>query len=181
MKSLFDYDLTLDEAKELIKNGANVNKKDPNQWRFNTEGLTPLFYVTNKDIATLLIENGANIKATLNDGSTPLHFASNVEVIKVLVENSADLNQITRAGHTPLDKKYNDNKSAVLLISLGAIAGKIKTYKKYRKYFSDEQQKSFDAFLLLTNADNEFFQMCLSYQESIKNNVKIEIKEINIT
>ena len=64
-----------------------------------------MFYVTNKDIATLLIENGANIKATLNDGSTQLHFASNVEVIKVLVENSADLNQITRAGYLTAHKK----------------------------------------------------------------------------
>jgi ankyrin repeat protein len=37
-KTLFNEDLTLDEAEELIKNGADVNEQDE-------YGKTPLFFV----------------------------------------------------------------------------------------------------------------------------------------
>ena len=50
MKTLFDHDLTLEEAKELIKNGADVNERDP----FNN---TPLSLVLNIDIAQLKYKN----------------------------------------------------------------------------------------------------------------------------
>ena len=215
MKTLFDYNLTLEEAQELIRNGADVNEAKPDKWSFNVHtyahapGMTPLFYVKNTEIAKLLIENGADIKATIDDddtllhfqrnanviklliekgidlnkrncnGNTPLHLASNVEIIKVLIEHGADLNPINHDGETPLDVVLY-NEYAIILISIGVIAGKINTYKRYREYFSNEQQKVFDAFMSITGNDDDFFQMCLAYQNDHTNSVKIEIKEMEI-
>jgi hypothetical protein len=48
MKTLFDSDLTLEEAEELIKNGADVNMK-------NKYHVTPLHRQENIDIINLLI------------------------------------------------------------------------------------------------------------------------------
>lgn len=53
-KTLFSPDLTLEEAKELIENGSDVNS-------INIIGLTPLYYVQNVEIAKLLIAHGADV------------------------------------------------------------------------------------------------------------------------
>ena len=65
MKTLFDQDITLDEAEKLVKNGANVNEKD----EFSD---TPLHFVRNVHIVKLLIDNGADVNAHDLHGYTPL-------------------------------------------------------------------------------------------------------------
>jgi hypothetical protein len=65
-------------------------------------------------------------------------------------------------------------------IKHGALPGKIDTFRKFRDLFTNEQQKAFCAFVMLTSDNDEFYHMCLAYQEGIKNGVKIEIKEMDI-
>jgi hypothetical protein len=66
------------------------------------------------------------------------------------------------------------------LIKHGLLFGKIENYQKHRFLFPLEKQEAFDAFASITSNDEDFFQMCLAYQESIKNNVKIEIKDMDL-
>ena len=241
-KTLFDSDLTLEEAQELIKNGANVNE-------INKEGSNPLFVVSKVEIAQLLIENGANVnfrnlrgKTRLHmdvnleiiqlllkhnayidiqdeNGYTPLHLQENIDITRLLINHDADVNSVDNENYTPLQwyihyrsiekialflaagadinhlsesgtvlsliyTKQNDipnsNDVSKFVIENGGIASDTDTYMHYREFFTPKQQNAFDSFLLLTNNDNDFFQMCLSYQESIKNNVKIDIKDMEI-
>jgi ankyrin repeat protein len=242
-KTLFDSDLTLEEARELIKNGADVNM-------INQDGITPLFFVLNVEIAQLLIENGANVnhrnrhgKTLLHmdgsleimqlllqhnayidiqdeDGYTPLHLQENIDITRLLINHDADVNSVDNENYTPLQwyihyrsiekialflaagadinhlsesgtvlsliyTKQNDipnsNDVSKFVIENGGIASDTDTYMYYREFFTEKQQNAFDSFLLLTSDDNnEFFHMCLSYQESIKNNVKIDIKDMDI-
>ena len=202
MKTLFDSDLTLKEAEELIRNGANVNE-------INKNGETPLFYLENVSIAKLFIAHGADVDAKNQYGCTPLfyadeeemiqlliahgadvnmlnndldspllHYVASIEAIKLFFENGANLNIIDKDGFTPLD--LMDTELSTYLISIGGIAGKIETYKRHHDSFSEEQQKAFDMFLTLTTSDTDFFHMCLAYQEGVKNNVKIEIKDMDL-
>ncbi len=56
----------------LIKHGVDVNVKTDNQW-------TPLFYAIKLDeseILRMLVDAGANVKATLGDCVTPLHLSA---------------------------------------------------------------------------------------------------------
>jgi ankyrin repeat protein len=171
-KTLFDDDLTLEEAEELIKNGADVNEKD------NYRN-TPLFYVENIDIANLLIKYGANVNHKDDYQFTPIFVHVNIAIYKILINSGADINIQDILGLTVLDYQESIDHARVL-ISNGAIAGKIESYKKFRDLFSKEQQNSFDAFMSITNNDNDFYQMCLAYQNDIKNHVKIDIKEMDI-
>ncbi len=203
MKTLFDKNLTLEEAQELIKNGADVNER-------NEDGVTPLFYADHLEIMKYLIDNGADIHVKKEDGATLLFNAVDVSIdlIEFLIESGLNVNEKDNIGKTPIfdaDLKsvecfikyganlnevdifnktalsyYYGHKEAALTIKHGMLPSEIDAYQYHRKYFTKEQQRAFDAFLLLTNDNNQFFQMCLAYQEDIKNNVKMEIKEMDI-
>ena len=57
------------------------------------------------DLATTLIERGADINKAMNEGTTPLFIASHkghVEVVRILVERGADINKAEDEGYTPL-------------------------------------------------------------------------------
>jgi ankyrin repeat protein len=204
-KTLFD-DLTLEEAKELIKNGADVNEID-------LDGNLPILFVSSLDVAQFFIQHGANVNFQNNYGVTPLHLSVQrddlFEITKLFIDNGADVNAKTTHGLTPLfytedlktaellvDAGININERSLssesclsnigdgetieFLIKNGAISPTRDYYNYFRSLFSKEQQDVFDMFLTLTNDDNDFFAMCLAYQEGIKNNVTINIKEINI-
>lgn len=206
-KTLFDSDITLEEAQVLIKNGADLNEKD-------NIGCTPLLYIMNSrtekniEIAKLfinhgadvnaknkygsslffyaddllmvdlLIAHGADVNAKDNDLNSPLH-VSDLKKTRLLISYGADINQRNRYGDTPFDlAKYAE--IATYLIEHGGIAGKIDSYIENKHFFSDEQQKAFDMFITITNNDDDFFQMCLAYQEGHKNNINIGITDIDL-
>ena len=201
MKTLFDPKLTFEEAEELIRNGADVNEQ-------NGIGETPLFKVMNSKIARLLINHGADVNHERTLSFTPLMVASNIQIIKVLVQNGADIHKRSSYGHSCLhmtnnpkiinyfldlgvdinirmyigtNMLYNASKKfAIYLIEKGILPSTVDDYLKYRDLFTKEQQMAFDTFMNLTNNNDDFFQMCLSYKESIKNDVKIDIKDMDI-
>ena len=238
-KTLFHSNITFEEAKKLIKNGADVNEE-------SSGGKTPLFYVNDLDIARLLIQHGADLNHANDTGHTPLFYAQNVDVAQLFIDNGADINAktqdqltllfyvsdinlidlytknsidvnvIDRLGRIVLytgDKLTNKDKVALLikagsnlntqsdkgtalsvlkryrnidpvipklLIDNGAIASEIDDYLKYRNLFTIEQQKAFDIFASITHNNEDFFHMCLAYQEGMKNLDQVEIKEMDI-
>jgi ankyrin repeat protein len=90
-----------DCAKELLANGADVNRKD-------NKGCSPLHFACRhgeNDLVRLFIEHGADVNASTNEKITALHvcYASdNPEGGDILLENGADLNAIDAWGRTPL-------------------------------------------------------------------------------
>jgi peptidoglycan/LPS O-acetylase OafA/YrhL len=88
---------------ERIRNGLNVNKLDA------SIGATPLAWAAmlgDTDLAKVLLDGGASVKATNGDGWTPLHsaaFLGRAKVIALLLEHGADANALSLAGKTPLE------------------------------------------------------------------------------
>jgi ankyrin repeat protein len=87
----------------LIKCGADVNKKDLDEW-------TPLHYAVNYNkiaaAKTLLAASGIDVNATTKEGNTPLHLAANagkVQMVKTLLEATGiEVNKKNKNGSTPL-------------------------------------------------------------------------------
>lgn len=115
-------DDTMEIAKALIKNGANVNVVG----RFGT---TPLHHAARfgeVEVMKILIENGANVNAADKAGNTPLHRAIEeapcylkVGIIKALIENGADINAVNKCGeNTPLHStaSFNDSVDVVRIL-----------------------------------------------------------------
>ncbi len=99
------YDGNLTLAKELIRDGADVNTR--------YSGLTPLHnaaYNGHLEVAKLLIQEGADINSlTDRDGITPLANAAaqgDFDVVKLLVKNGAKVN-LTAKGKTGVKPLHN--------------------------------------------------------------------------
>ena len=198
-KTLFDRDLTLEEAEELIKKGNNVNSRCAGSY-------TPLHLTQNVKMAKLLIDLGADVNAQNHAGRTPLHNALSIDIIKLLVDNHANVNAMSNSGLTPIccwenrenicyllenGADINATKNGVLrienaesrdafFIQHGAVASTIAIYQKRRDLFTEKQKEVFDFFLTLTSNDDDFFSMCLAYQNDQKNHVKMDIKDMEI-
>jgi ankyrin repeat protein len=97
---LYSVSVTADYVEKLrllIKNGAQVNAKDPG-------GRTALWQAVgsgNKEAVRLLLENGAQVNEKDRDGRTALWYA-NVEATRLLLENGAQVNEKDRDGRTVL-------------------------------------------------------------------------------
>ena len=107
----------IEAVKQHLAAGADVNAK-------NRSGWTPLHQAVwggHKEIAELLIANGADVNTTTDGGRwTPLHESarSNRKVIaKLLINKGADVNAKGEDGETPLDLaiQYKHPKTADLL------------------------------------------------------------------
>jgi ankyrin repeat protein len=85
-KTLFSPNLTLEEAKELIKNGADVNEQGPESRS------TPIFYVDNIEVAKLLIKHGADAIYQNIYKATPLFNFRSLEMALLLLNNGANIN-----------------------------------------------------------------------------------------
>lgn len=116
------------KVKDSIKKGADVNTRDA------IYGNTPLHWATafgNKEIAKLLVDNGADTNAKDDNAFTPLHYAvnnNNKEMAKILINNS-NVNAKNINGDTPLhvatqnDINYEDKQDIInLLLENGADA-----------------------------------------------------------
>ena len=87
----------------LIANGANVDERTPDVWRW-----TPLMIAVleeHQDICDLLLQNEANINAVDSQGCSSLSIAvadGKLEMCQFLVERGADVNVEHLEGDSPL-------------------------------------------------------------------------------
>jgi ankyrin repeat protein len=90
------------EVKQDLQQGADVNYRIPGS------GLTPLMVTESPEMMALLLQHGADIKATDTDGATVLHHAvlasRALELIPLLIRRGAEVNHVAtgRNGDTPL-------------------------------------------------------------------------------
>jgi len=92
----------VEAVRTLLKQRANVNEAQG-------DGMTALHwavYTNNLDIAKMLVQAGANVKATTRlDSATPLLMAAanaNVDMMELLLKAGADVNATSSLGTTPL-------------------------------------------------------------------------------
>ncbi len=82
----------------LLASGANVNTYDQGGW-------TALFWASSVQIATLLLDHGADIDGVGEDTRNPLHFHAMMpdqEIALLLITRGADINKQDCEGKTPL-------------------------------------------------------------------------------
>jgi len=89
------------------------------------DGYTPLHFAGNKEVAKLLIAEGADVYAKSTDGSIPLHgaaFWGLKEVAELLIAKGADVNAKDYKGVTPLHDAalWGHKEIAELLLANGA-------------------------------------------------------------
>ncbi|KAK4203488.1 ankyrin repeat-containing domain protein [Triangularia verruculosa] len=112
----------------LLGNGANVNAESEEGW---TPLLTSLGHLGGKaSMVKLLIEAGADVKATTDDKRGPLHFATskgNVAIVELLLDKGADIDVRNSKDETPLQNavRVGSLELVQLLLRRGAkIEGK---------------------------------------------------------
>ena len=98
----------IEELKELIEKGANVNIK-------NEYNYTPLHYSRSSEITKLLLGTGANPNSQTMNGDTPLHYAETKEITKLLLESGANPNIQNKYGYTPLHFVRTEEITKLLL------------------------------------------------------------------
>ena len=112
----------VEQIKSLISEGADVNRRDSNQWT----ALHEAAHNGKIEAARLLISNGAEVDVKEKDGWTPLFLAlpsGNQDLISLFVNNGADVNvKCGQYEETPLQyAARNDFKEITkLLIDSGA-------------------------------------------------------------
>ena len=85
-------------AKAFVALGADINVRDG-------RGNTPLHRVCNDNMASVLMQNQAEVHVVNDDGETPLHAAAgrgSAGIIRTLIDGGADANAHDRNGNTPL-------------------------------------------------------------------------------
>jgi uncharacterized protein len=96
-------DRDLDRAKDLVRQGANVNLADRNGW-------TPLHFAAQNDdavTARFLLDSGALVDPRDSYGNTPLFTAvfnsrGHGELIELLRQRGADATAINKSGASPV-------------------------------------------------------------------------------
>jgi ankyrin repeat protein len=81
-----------EEAARMIEAGAAVDRRDP------TTGMTPLMMAQSRAMAALLLQRGADPRATDQLGATPLHHAlfapEAEEIVPLLLKRGVDSNAV---------------------------------------------------------------------------------------
>jgi ankyrin repeat protein len=134
---------SLKKVKFLVENGADVNKRRP------INGLSALFeagFSAYLDIATYLIDNGANVNIENFDGESVLYRSigsekGSLKMVQLLIDNGANVNHIDKSDKsTALMKaaEYNLSDIVALLIEKGASKEGVDTYGKTAKMYAEE-------------------------------------------
>jgi ankyrin repeat protein len=115
-------DNRIEDVKELLNNGADVNAQD--MFGGNT-GLHWAARLGLAEMARLLIESGANPNACNDDNDTPLHWAAREgqkELLVILLAHGAKVNAVDKGGWTPLRwaEAQGQEKIARILVAAGA-------------------------------------------------------------
>lgn len=111
-----------ERVKELLESNQGIPVET------NPFGDTPLHEAIRhgqEEIASLLIDAGADVNATGEFGKTPLHYAAEAEgpasLAELLIENGADVEKPNKGGETPLYMAAGHNHEvANLLLQHGA-------------------------------------------------------------
>ncbi|MBI4648197.1 MAG: ankyrin repeat domain-containing protein [Bacteroidia bacterium] len=114
----------INKVRELIDNGANVNKID----RLGNTALTIAVYHNHIDILKMLVEYGANVDGQDRHGNTPLIIAAIngfYEISKYLLEQGAYIDYQDFYGQTPLMQACVDpeNRNKLMLVELLVSSG----------------------------------------------------------
>eukprot|EP00754_Rhynchopus_humris_P038623 Rhum_TRINITY_DN21237_c0_g1::Rhum_TRINITY_DN21237_c0_g1_i1::g.173436::m.173436 len=137
----------IDEVKDVLKKGAHVNVKLPQN------GNTPLhmaLWLQHGDVARLLIQHGADVESKDNDGVRPLHtaawaaFEGDATMTRFLLEKGCDINAATAAGNTPLHHAATASKECVEIL-LGAGANPLLKNAKGQTPLGYSREKKFGA------------------------------------
>ena len=111
----------IDDVKELLRDGADVNAQD----MFG--GNTGLHWAARQGaaaMARLLIDNGADPNARNDADETPLHWAAaegRKEIVVMLIARGAKVNAAAMGGETPLRRAeaHKQDEIARILIAAG--------------------------------------------------------------
>jgi ankyrin repeat protein len=104
-------------VKLLLQAGADCNRAT------SSEGFTPLMLATTADVASLLLDNGADIESECNEGCTALHSAckcGQLAVAKVLVKRGAEQHifKSNKVGATPLSAACSAGEAEIVMLLL---------------------------------------------------------------
>ncbi len=95
-------------VKEMLENGKFLAKAT------DEKGYTPLHWVVNKEVAALLIANGADVNAKASDKTQPIEWAKNNKELKdFLKDNGARPHVPERASHTARQESRAVEKGSV--------------------------------------------------------------------
>jgi len=115
-------DGNVSRVRELLETYDDVTERDI---AYGRNALHIVAMCGHFDVAKLLVQNGADVKAVDKKKQTSLHFASSnghVDVAKLLIQNGADVNAVTKTNWTSLHyvTRHGHVDVAKLLIQNGS-------------------------------------------------------------
>lgn len=102
-------------ARYLLERGADLSATDD---KYGSTALHTASFNGHLDVASILLDWGANVDARNNNSLTPLHYAASnghVDLAKLFLSRGADPQSKSRAGLSPLDKAQGRPTMVALL------------------------------------------------------------------
>jgi len=120
----------IEDAKQFIDSGVYVNSLVPEEdpTLGGAGALHIAIFVSNIEMLTLLLDNGADIDIRDGNGNPPIHLAvqmDDIQAMNLLIEKGANINATeSGSGATPLDLAYESNSQNMIdrLLSIGGVS-----------------------------------------------------------